>query len=344
MHHKHQQPRVLIVGAGAMGLVAGFHLQLAGAKITYLVRPTRVEALGRPQVLYCYDDATLKHYSGYSVIAKPGKQPAPYTYVIITLDGASLHSADGKMLLKELGDTIRDTSAIVILGGVGYNLRQYIIATLGLPDDRVMSGALNSLAYQVQKVSFPIHPPTNPEILNKADIAYRHTNPFGFTIEDRYPATAARFTMLYDGCVVSKCHIMDAKAFEVLALTIFPIWAGSELMGWPCAAELSRDTEIWALTIAATREIASLKLSDKLEEAGLTDGDKIIEFIAKYEQDTLPLDLHMFNAFHHGGKVAVQDVMLLQDSIAAGIRQGKPMTSLKELLARLKEHRTKLAS
>nr|GEX01774.1 zinc-type alcohol dehydrogenase-like protein [Tanacetum cinerariifolium] len=301
-------PRVLIVGAGAMGLVAGYHLQLAGAEITYLVRPGRLEALARPQVLYCYDDATLRSFSGYSVVTQPGEQPDAYAYVLLTLDGASLHAAEGTALLHQLGDTLRDTSAVVISGGVGYDLRTYLVTTLGLPDERVVSGALNTLAYQVARASLPLHPPTNADDLAKADIAYRHTNAFGFTIEDRYPAIAWHFAALYDRCGVSKCHIMASEALEVLALTIFPIWAGSELMGWPRAAELSQDQETWALTIAAAREIASLKLGDNVEEAALTNGEKVIAFLAEYEQDTLPLDLHAFNAFHHGGKVAVQDL------------------------------------
>ena len=43
--------KVLIVGAGATGLVAGYHLQLAGAEITFLVRPKRLLALSQPQIL-----------------------------------------------------------------------------------------------------------------------------------------------------------------------------------------------------------------------------------------------------------------------------------------------------
>jgi hypothetical protein len=326
-----------------MGLVAGYHLQLAGAEITYLVRPARREALARPQVLYCYDDATMRSFSRYSVITQPDEHPGAYAYVLLTLDGASLHAAGGTALLHKLGDTIRNTSAVVISGGVGYDLRAYLVATLGLPDDRVVSGALNTLAYQVARASLPVRPPTNPDDLAKADIAYRHTNPFGFTIEDRYPAIAAHFAALYDRCGVSKCHILASAALEVLALTIFPIWAGSELMGWPRAAALSQDQETWALTIAAAREIASLKLGDNVEGAALTDEGEVIAFIAAYEQDTLPLDLHAFNAFHHGGKVAGQDVLLLQDSIAAGIRQGRPMTALQLLLARLQTQRAQLA-
>jgi glycine/D-amino acid oxidase-like deaminating enzyme len=59
-----QTPQIRIIGAGAMGLGTGYHLQLAGAAITFLVRPARMLEMSRPQVLYSYDDATLKTFAG----------------------------------------------------------------------------------------------------------------------------------------------------------------------------------------------------------------------------------------------------------------------------------------
>ena len=61
-------PRILIVGAGAMGMVTGYHLSLAGVAVTFYVRPARLAELHGPQRLYCYDDATLKEFSNYQVI------------------------------------------------------------------------------------------------------------------------------------------------------------------------------------------------------------------------------------------------------------------------------------
>jgi NADPH-dependent 2,4-dienoyl-CoA reductase/sulfur reductase-like enzyme len=52
MGNGQQTPRILIVGAGAMGLVTGYHLQLAGAAVAFLVRPARALEMSRSQVLY----------------------------------------------------------------------------------------------------------------------------------------------------------------------------------------------------------------------------------------------------------------------------------------------------
>ena len=46
--------RIVIVGAGALGVVTAHHLREAGADISFYVRPQRVHDLSRPQRLYAY--------------------------------------------------------------------------------------------------------------------------------------------------------------------------------------------------------------------------------------------------------------------------------------------------
>jgi Ketopantoate reductase len=90
MSNRPQTPQILIVGAGAMGLSAGYHLQLAGAAIAFLVRPARVLEMSRSQVLYSYDDATLKTLANYRLISDVAEiSRSSYDYVIVTVDGFS---------------------------------------------------------------------------------------------------------------------------------------------------------------------------------------------------------------------------------------------------------------
>ena len=328
--------RVLIVGAGAMGLVAGYHLQRAGAEITFLVRPART--LSRPQKLYCYDDATVKSFDGFKVISQArDAQETNYDYVILTLDGAASSTGEGVALLEALGSAILGTPAMVIVGGAGFKLRNHIFDIMRLPEDRVMMGTLGNLAHQVDSFDLPVNPPTDPDLLAQADIAYRHNTEFGFFIEDRFPDAAARFAALYDTSGVSKCAVFSASGFEIMQMTIFPMFAGSELMGWPKAADLPNDSETWELTIAACREVASIYLGNNIDQAGLpmTSGERIIAYMTNYEAEALPLDLRAFNALHHGGKVAAQRIKLMRDCVAAGEVQGKPMAAMKTLIARL---------
>ena len=121
-----QTPQILIVGAGAMGLGTGYHLQLAGTAITFLVRPARMLEMSRRQVLYSYDDATLKTFADYRLISDAAEiSRSSYDYVIVTLDSLTTRKPEGTALLQSIGDAIRESSTKVIVGGVGVGLQDY---------------------------------------------------------------------------------------------------------------------------------------------------------------------------------------------------------------------------
>jgi ketopantoate reductase len=117
------RPHILIIGAGSMGIITGYHLTLSGAEVTFLIRPHRKEALDRPQILYCYDDNQLKEYTGYSYITDPAEMvDASYDYVVITLDGIALRNSVGVNLVKTTGDAARNTDTKIVLGTVGRSI------------------------------------------------------------------------------------------------------------------------------------------------------------------------------------------------------------------------------
>ena len=45
-----------------------------------------------------------------------------------------------------------------------------------------------------------------------------------------------------------------------------------------------------------------------------------------------PMKLEEFNAFHHGGKVAKQDLRTLEDILREGEDAGREMTALREIV------------
>ena len=128
------KPSVLIVGAGAVGLAVGYHLSLAGADITFLVRPGRSSACASPQQLYCYDDAELKTFAGYHVVESIAElTEMPFQFVIVTLDGHSSFTEEGTALLRNLGDAIRTSEATVIMSGVALGLREHYLQSMRIP-------------------------------------------------------------------------------------------------------------------------------------------------------------------------------------------------------------------
>jgi hypothetical protein len=330
-----QTPQILIVGAGAMGLGAGYHLQLAGAAITFLVRPARVLEMSRSQVLYSYDDATLKTFADYRLISDVAEiSSSSYDYVIVTLDSLTTRKPEGTALLKSIGDAIRESSTEVIIGGVGVGLHDYYLRTMALPAHRILNGALGMLSHQVAKFELPLHAPTDPVLLSKADVAYRHIHKTSFLLDDRFPEAARRFAAIYDASGVSSCQIMKRQEFAMMTKFMFPVFAASELLGWPHAKNLGNNKELWALTVRSVQEIQGFEehgVAGKAAQAATT-ADGLLGTWSSLEQATLPLDFAAFNKFHHGSKVRAQDIELLKDCVKVGEQEGQPMSALKELL------------
>ncbi len=207
--------RVAIVGAGAMGVATAYHLRLASAGVDFLVRPARAAEMPRQYRLYSYDDGTTSVLDGFGVLAHPAElSREDYAFVILTLDGAALDGAEGRMVLAGIGAAIRDKPTVLIVGGVGIGLRELTIQACGLPAERVISGRLAHLSHKVAGVSLPLHPPTDPEKLAGADFALRHLNAGGFAIEDRNEA-AHRFAKLFDRCGIAKCFVVPPEEFAL---------------------------------------------------------------------------------------------------------------------------------
>lgn len=334
-----QSPSVLIIGAGALGVATGYHLTLSGVRVTYYVRPARLPQASPPQTLYCYDDAQLKVYSDYRLVSQleelTGSQ---FDFVLVTLDGASCKSKDGTVLLKTLGGLIGGNAAFII-AGVG--VRQHCIDCLNRPPEQVVEGTQLLLSYQVDRAAFPIYPPTNAEQLAQSTIGYRHiSGKSGFMISGEPGPVASAFAKLYNGSGVSKCVRIPPRIFGMISTSLFPLFAICDLAGWPKAKQLAEKQELLELGSAAMREILSMRgngLRGKLLSLMLSSR-VLLWMITKMEKSALPFDFHAFNQFHHGGKVRLQDIQVMEDCLRSGQNQRHQMPALEELLTRYRKH------
>lgn len=336
-----KKPNILIVGAGATGFAVGYHLSLSGADITFFVREGRKTAFHSPKQLYCYDDATLKNFTDYSVIENVSElADKPFQFVIITLDGHASRTEQSIAMLRKLGDAVRATKATVIMCGFGIGLREHYLQVMQISEDRLLRGFLGMLSHQTN-AGLPVHAPTDPAQVAKASICYKHpSNKVGFQIETNNKTAANQFVELYNRCKVSRCGQMNSAMFNVISSAAFPVYAACDLAGWPDFSTLVANKEIWRLACRAQGEIMALPqhgLMGKLMV--LFMGARMTAKIhLKLERDMLPLDYQAFNRFHHGGKVRAQDVEAMRNCLAEGQRRGRPMTALQELLKRLEKH------
>ncbi|KAL5590050.1 hypothetical protein FOVSG1_011917 [Fusarium oxysporum f. sp. vasinfectum] len=300
-----QSPSVLIVGAGSVGLVTGYYLSLAGAQVTYLVRPKRAEVLKRTQFLYSLDKNHLHEFKSYSYLTSPSTiLSSTYDYILITLDGN------------------------VFLGA-----RDWFLEKSGLPGDQVTSGGLGFPAYSGETTNLPVHPPADVDLVKKSDVAYMDNIGNGFILDDYVPSISSSFSKLYNACGVSNCVVWSPAQS---ALTIFPLFAvfiGLELLGWPKTEDIDTESEVWKLTTAAAKEIQTLDICGEAgtQAALATTKSTFVQMSAYLDEKLRPLDYHAFNRYHHGGKVIEQDRMHIERCISQGVTEGKPIVVVKEI-------------
>jgi hypothetical protein len=125
---------------------------------------------------------------------------------------------------------------------------------------------------------------------------------------------AAPFKALYDACDVPRCDVFDPAERAAFSAAMFAAFAACELMDWPPSAQFA-DHSAWGWPSKRR--------------------GTVMQTFATYEGRTLPLDWNAFNAYHHAGKVGQLDLELLQDHVTARERQGKPIPSLRRLIADL---------
>ncbi|KAI2615344.1 hypothetical protein GGR54DRAFT_632228 [Hypoxylon sp. NC1633] len=324
----HSRPRILVVGAGAMGIITGYHLGLAGADVTFLIRPHRSDALNRPQILYCYDDNQLKEYKDYTYITDPSKMiGASYDFIVITVDGASLRNETGLSLMKTIGEAARHTNTKVVLGCIFIDILS------------VINGHLDIHVYAAKDLKLPPHAPADPDLIKKADFAYTDKMGSGFTVEDTSPAVADEFAKIYNASGVSRCAVKSVSEYAIGINPKFPIFPACELLGWPKFQDIDIEGELWTLVVASVKEIQELSIHGEpgQQAAHMTTRTGFAASLVAWEKNMLPLDLQAFNCYHHGKKLKVQGREHLEVCISYGEAEGKPMPALRELMRRVRE-------
>ncbi|PNP73370.1 hypothetical protein FNYG_13268 [Fusarium nygamai] len=263
-----------------------------------------------------------------------------YDYILITIDGKSLQSQGGVELVKIIRQAGHDKTTKVIVGSVFLGARDWFLEKSGLPDGQVTSADVGIVAKPGKPANhLPVHPPADPDVVKKANVAYVDSVANGFLLEDHVASIWTSFSKLYIACGVCNCVVWSP---EQTALTIFPMFAvfiGLELLGWPKVKDIDTASEVWKLTTAAAKEVQML---DVCGEAGTqaakdTSEDTFVQMFAYLEEKLRPLDFPVFNQFHHGGKVAEQNRMHITRCILQGVAEGNPMSALKSLLQRLSQ-------
>ncbi len=136
--------RCLLVGAGAVGQVYGYHLQRGGADVAFLVKPKHAEATRRGFVLYPLKKKRVRepvHFTGFDVltdVAEVGEQS--WDCVILCVSSTALRAGDW---LAELAAVIGDATLVTLQPGPD----DYAFVTERVPAERVVAGLIGLCSY-----------------------------------------------------------------------------------------------------------------------------------------------------------------------------------------------------
>jgi hypothetical protein len=328
---------ICIVGAGSTGMMAGYYLSQAGAAVTFLVRPHRLDKLSRPQSIFSHDDGSLAFYSGYAVITNPVELRETYfDFILVTLDAAALQSSSGSELVREIGSVCRGTRTAVVLGSLGVDTRTWFLEHSGLESDQVMNGALEAFAYEVPSVDASLDAEADSALLEHADLAFRHTSAYGFSVDQSAPLASSAFAALYDRNGMKRCRVVPADEYRT-RVTTFPVLVAWGLLSWVPLRTINPQSEIWRLGVDAMREFLQLSLFGEIGRAisERSTASGVLDSFREREEASSPLSFSAFMRYQHGAKVSVQDRNALNDALIRGEAEGTEMPALRALTARL---------
>ncbi|KAF2118017.1 hypothetical protein BDV96DRAFT_571272 [Lophiotrema nucula] len=329
------KPQVLIVGCGAVGLSVGYFLS-SGASITYLVRPGRKSAFQAPRNLYSYKENVLHTFDNYRVIEDPSEASGEtFAFVFDTLDGHTAQSENGTKTLQKVGFLINEKQnrdSFVVYDAIDLDIEKHYATTLAISPDRLLFAG-SMLAHQpTPLISTPAA--ADKTLMNKADMLYSYQpGNIGLVIFNTRPKLVKRLKEVYEQNGLLKITTLPAFAqpLTIVALLHMVTW---HIDGWHEFDHLRQNQELWPLMLKAQKEILTLPrlgwtgwllsllfgswMTTRLN-VGVADG-------------AIPLVMHEFNKFHHGGKVFKQDIGLLEGLLADGEKTGHMMPALRRVM------------
>lgn len=340
--------KILIVGAGAGGLVTGYHFALSGVDVTFYVRPGRLEEMNhKPKRLYCYEDHEVKLFDEYTTVCDMSEAVAEkFDYVLTTLDGNAMHSSEGMTLLRDLGNAIQATNAVFVCLGAAADIEEFIVKHTGIPIERCLFGSFSLLSHNVPLPGQHFDESIDQEGLASCVFAYTHLGGgnAGLMLTRTNRELALELAQVYGRSGVSTCTVLpNLRVADCTTFLLSPAFVAFIVEGWP-EPEAMYKTDTWQLAQKASMEIVALPQHGFLGKVIAALGGPLNLLTKMWDgtaNSAAPLDFHAFNKFHHGGKVMAQDIDISRDLLSREEGRGRKLPMLRRLIERLDEEETK---
>lgn len=153
--------RVLMVGAGAVGLAYGWYLQRGGAQVTYLVKPKYADELRAGANLYFPKRRGVREpvpFKGFEVVGDDAAVAAgTWDAVWLCMSSPAMRSAWLDPFLAALGRSPGGDRTTLVSLQPGLEDLEHLAARF--PRERIVTGLITLIAYQTPLPEEAPHPP-----------------------------------------------------------------------------------------------------------------------------------------------------------------------------------------
>ncbi len=315
--------RVLIVGAGSVGQVYGWHLQRAGVDVHVYVKPKYADEARAGFVLYPPGARTPVRFHPNGVVTSPAdvRATGPWDQVWLCIPSPALRGG----WLAEIVEAMGNATLVSMLPG----MRDRDLLAPLVPPDRLVVGLISFSSW---------HAPLGKESLPEPGMAWWHPPFTPNLFEGSAPAVDAIVAALKKGGCPAARGEATATAARGSSFLV-PVVAAMECAGWTFAglrearwATLAAEAADEALTISTTH------LNLQRGPMGMLASPAVIRVATRVVPLVAPMDFEAFLRVHFS-KVGEQTQLALDTWVTEGRARSLPVTALTSLATELRRVR-----
>lgn len=312
------KPKILIVGAGAVGAVYGYHLAKGGAKVTYYAKQKYRESLADGMVLYPLkgpEKGQMIRFTDYEVTTPiDDLTDRSFDQLWICVSSPALMSGWLDDLLPYLGE------ATILYMQAGLQDRAYMEARV--PPDRLCAGVIQMISWQA---------PLRTETYDPPGIAYWWPKP-----KNPFSGGRGRIEEIVDTLNAggwASTIVPDAQGKTMfMSCIMMPYMAGLEVSGWKFAKFGKVGSKLASQAAREARTIVQPGGNGLL--AWLISSRFGLRMITWMMPKVLPFDVETYIEYHFS-KVGDQTRDKLAHYQTLATERGMPATAIATLANRL---------
>lgn len=306
--------RVLLVGAGSVGQVYGWHLQRAGVEVHVYVREKYAEEARAGFVLYPPGTTTPTRFRPDNVVTSPADVAASrWDQVWLCVSSTALRGP----LLGEIAAGMGDAVLVSLLPG----LRDREILTPHVPPERLVIGLIAFSSW---------HAPLGAEALPEPGMAWWHP-PMSPSLFEGPPAAVDAIVgaLRKGGCPAARgaATATAARGSSFLVCMV----AAMECAGWTFAGlREPRWVRLGGEAVGEAMTISCAHLGISKGPMGMLASPTVIRLATRVLPMVAPMDFEAFLRVHFT-KVGGQTLLALDTWIVEGRKRSLPVTALTTL-------------